>query len=493
MPRRNSLIVPLPEHSRTQRRNKSAYDRSSAFNTTPATSIPRQPYTLGASLSCPINLSSEEDEGEDDNDGTTPVTRARPIVKIRNEASKPRPSSARQPRSQQPTTPDRDRPQPHREPVSDPGPHPRIMQEAFQDRVIAYQQENRLPCGRKEYASPEGKWSEKHRSGCQKCQDQQSDQRRTEASEDEGVSMLRWRTTLDLHRSDHDGNNLNNSNNNDDKNENEQEAAGVVENQNASILHHRLIQTAKEKLTSDEKAGYLYILRNPENPGLLKLGCSMNIWKRGKQHKARCGLMMSWVHISNCVENMKRAEKLAKLDMDHLRKDWKCSSCSQTHKEWFQVDEEKAKRVTRKWIEWINEQKPYKSSGELEPMWGWLMDFGRVPRHDFAENDHEARWAHWDHVLPPPSRTDLKKFNGREMLKSVDRHSDSKATPTTYLQPTSKDQQNVLVRQPLTIAEQASSKALETKQNGNTFNIISNLNVNRDYLGSASRFCSTRR
>ncbi|KAF1924717.1 uncharacterized protein M421DRAFT_27755, partial [Didymella exigua CBS 183.55] len=157
--------------------------------------------------------------------------------------------------------------------------------------------------------------------------------------------------------------------------------------------------------------GYLYIIRNPEDPSLLKLGCSMNSWKRAKQHKSKCGLMISWVYISNCVEKMKRAERLAKIDMAHLQEDWKCSLCSETHREWFCVDEAQARKVAQKWTEWINEQKPYASSGELTPLWAWLMDFGRVPRHGFEQDDHRARWAHWDGVLLAASRADRKKFD----------------------------------------------------------------------------------
>jgi hypothetical protein len=299
--------------------------------------------------------------------------------------------------------------------------------------------------------------------------------------------MLRKCTTADLRDNDHDSDKSSDSNNYNDKNEKNQEASRAREDENAPMLHHRLIQAAKENLTSDEKAGYLYVVRNPENPGLLKLGCSLNGWKRVKQHKGRCGLLMTWVYISNCVEKMRRAEKLAKLDMGHLQRDWKCSLCSQTHKEWFEVDEEKAKKVIKRWLEWINEQTPYTSSGDLEPMWEWLMDFRRAPRHDFAEDDHEVRWDHWDRVLLPPSDTDTKRFQNREKLKLVNQQPEGEATHLEDEQPASKDRRNKTIRPSLTIAEQASSEALGAQQNGNTYNIINSLHVKRDFLGSASK------
>lgn len=355
--------------------------------------------------------------------------------------------------------------------------------------MTAYQQGNRLPCGRKAYPSPKGKWSEKHRSQCQKCQDQQGDEAVAEESEEKEISMLRRCTTAD---DDHDSNKSSDSNDYDDKNERKQEASMASGHDNAPMLHHRLIQLAKEKLTSDEKPGYLYILRNPEKPGFLKLGCSVNGYKRGKQHKGRCGLLITWVHISNCVEKMKRAERLAKLDMGHLQRDWKCSPCCQTHTEWFEVDEETAKQVARRWISWINNQTPYTILGDLEPMWEWLMDFRRAPRHDFAEHDHEARWAHWDRVLPPPKDRDMHKFQDREKLKLVRQQPESDAPPLAEQQLTSKHRQNGMPRLPLTLAEQAPSAASGAEQNGNTYN-INNLHVNRDFPGSESKFSLSRR
>lgn len=230
------------------------------------------------------------------------------------------------------------------------------------------------------------------------------------------------------------------------------------------IVHHRLLQAAKTKLTTDEKKGYLYILSCTEHPGLLKVGCSIHPYDRKKQHKARCGLTMTLVHVSNRVLHMKRAEKLAKLDLVHLREPHECPACLQTHGEFFKADAHRARLVADRWVDWINHQTPYATDGSLAALWEWLLDFRRAPRPPFAQRDHAARWAHWDAKLLPPSREDAAAFVEPQ-----------RGAP--HVEP----------RAVVAALSAAERLAVDAVHGGNTYNTsINNLVVSRDFVGHAA-------
>ena len=109
------------------------------------------------------------------------------------------------------------------------------------------------------------------------------------------------------------------------------------------------------------------------------------------------------------MKNVKRVERLAHTDLKHLGRPWKCGRCPEEHREWFEVEEEIAKEIVRKWIKWINEQNPY-LEGQLDPLWGYLMDWGRVPNPELEPKDHIGRWDHWNKVLSPISKADRENF-----------------------------------------------------------------------------------
>jgi hypothetical protein len=154
----------------------------------------------------------------------------------------------------------------------------------------------------------------------------------------------------------------------------------------------------------------------------------------------------TWVETGKFVTQMKRAEKLAKRDLNHLRRDWKCSKCSKTHEEWFEVDEETAKEVTKRWTEWINKQAPYEFNNHtpndehwrLKPIWAWLMDERRVPRASFGHDDHQARWNHWDRLLLPPSSNTGRawvEYSKKADLETPNQQRDREELYLPYRQP----------------------------------------------------------
>jgi hypothetical protein len=414
MPRQSSLTVPLAIHSKSQRR------RSADARLTGSTRTP------GLSWDDPIALSSDEDNNKDQNDDDTTQTR---------------PKSGELPPSRQPTTPVR--PRLPNIPATDPGPL-RTEQEASDTRAKSYQQRDMLPCG-KQYVYPMGKRSREHRINCDECR--RLDNQVHEAHEKEMEQLGRAdksSTPCGSGASDNNNSRPNNSND-EEKGKQSQYFESQKRDQVASMIHHRLIQDAKERLTEKERDGYLYILRSPQKPGLLKLGCSRDVSKRGKEQK--CVEDFTWVETGKFVTRMKRAEKLAKRDLNHLRRDWKCSKCSKTHEEWFEVDEETAKEVIKRWTEWINKQVPYELNKQtpndehwrLKPMWAWLMDEQRAPRVSFGDDDHQARWTHWDRVLSPPSFKTKVEYSKKAGPETPNQQRDGKELYLPYRQPTLKD------------------------------------------------------
>jgi hypothetical protein len=288
MPRRSSLTVASAMHSNSQRRRSADARLMSSTR------------TLRSSWDDAIALSSDEYNNEDQNDDDTTQTG---------------PKSGELPLSRQPTTPVR--PKLPKIPATNPGPL-RTEREAPDTRAKSYQQRDMLPCG-KRYASPTGKWSQKHKITCDKCQ--RLDDKIREAHEKETEQLGRADKSSTPCRSSASDND--NSRPNDSNDEEKGKKRDLV----ASMIHHRLIQDAKERLTGQEKDGYLYILRSPQKPGLLKLGYSLrDVSKRGKEQK--CVEDFTWVETGKYVTQVKRAEKLAKRDLNHLRRDWKCSKCS---------------------------------------------------------------------------------------------------------------------------------------------------------------------
>jgi hypothetical protein len=484
MPRRSSLTVPLAESSRTHRRRRSADDRSLASICTPVITALSESFEPGDSWGHPIALSVDEDE---DRHNTTPVIRTPRKTTARDVTAHPLPSSANHSRLQPPTTPIQTRPEVHRLPASDPGPRLWGNGHEIYERTVAYQHLNQLPCGHKQYTHPLGTCARTHQAKCPQCIAQQGQypelyriETHQSADDRDEPPPPKSTTTKARHYYCDGSDDVFNDNANGDGKANEQNAARQNHDEMAPMVHHRLIQAAKKKLTGDEKEGYLYIFRHSEKPGLLKLGYSQDVLQRGKQHKNVCGIDPWWVKITDRVENMKRAEKLAKLDMDHLRTDWMCTSCSQKHTEWFRVSEDKAKAVLKRWVTWINEQAPYVIDEQapcngrvnIAPIWGWLMDYRRVPRFDFGNDDHEARWAHWDYVLSLPSRKARSKFEEYEKVHAKIQQPSGQEKPLAYRQRPLKGNRDNILRYGRTFVEQAVSEAMDLKRNGDAPSIV---------------------
>jgi hypothetical protein len=162
-----------------------------------------------------------------------------------------------------------------------------------------------------------GKRSLEHKINCDKCR-RLNDQVH-EAHEKEMDQLGRADKSSTPCRSGASDNNDSrpNDNNDEDRGKQSQYSESQKRDQVALMVHDRLIQDAKERLTKKESNGYLYILRSPQKPGLVKLVCSSrDVSKRGKEQT--CVEDFTWVETGKFVNQMKRAEKLAKRDLNHL-------------------------------------------------------------------------------------------------------------------------------------------------------------------------------
>ncbi|CAO2654511.1 Nn.00g112440.m01.CDS01 [Neocucurbitaria sp. VM-36] len=354
MPRRSSLAAPLPTSNSESRRRRSTDVRFDSSVSRPQTPTPNNSRTPGSSPYLPISIPSDEEAEED----TTPVRIKSNTNTSQSDTSPPRPSSAKVPRARQATTPNNSRTACERNVATDPGHLQSARLGTFDDGAIPYR-------------------------------------RRRSAAE----------VVLE-DDSGHHGNSVDNIDNDKDTN---QDAKKKEKEKSAQLLHARLLEEARKKLTKEEEEGHVYIFRDPRKHGVLKIGRTKHVKNRRKSH-LKCGLEVEWIHTSHPVKHMKRAEWLARIDLEHLSRPWKCSKCNQEHIEWFEVEEDKAKETVDLWVTWINEQHPYGNDKNLKPIWNYLLSHGRRPRTNIEHDDHTARWTHWVWVLSPPSTRDVRRF-----------------------------------------------------------------------------------
>jgi hypothetical protein len=137
--------------------------------------------------------------------------------------------------------------------------------------------------------------------------------------------------------------------------------------------------------------------------------------------------------------------------------------------------------VTTRWTEWINKQEPYEINNQtpndkhwrLKPIWAWLMDERKAPRASFGEDDHQARWDHWDGLLSPPSFKTGRawvKYSKKACQKTPNQQRDREESSLPYQQPTLKDQMDFFTQQIQNFVEQ-SRGGISLTQSGGTNHI----------------------
>ncbi|KAH7070931.1 hypothetical protein FB567DRAFT_538923 [Paraphoma chrysanthemicola] len=176
-----------------------------------------------------------------------------------------------------------------------------------------------------------------------------------------------------------------------------------------------------KSLTAKEGAGVIYILRDPTHP---KRGYKIGETKerpykvRIKQHWQGCGFVPDVVWVSSEIPYRKRAESLIKLDLADRRQIFDCKGHKgkddtpkvTRHKEWFNVTRDEAEQTAKKWVDFMEVQRPYDMWKQLSPVWIYHLGRRRQPPSTSGD-DHNARREQWKQILSKPTRLEELSYN----------------------------------------------------------------------------------
>ncbi|KAF2705693.1 hypothetical protein K504DRAFT_506085 [Pleomassaria siparia CBS 279.74] len=171
----------------------------------------------------------------------------------------------------------------------------------------------------------------------------------------------------------------------------------------AQNVHDELRVKLCKAVTPNSKTGSVYIVRDPTQPHLLKIGASINSSQRQKGLERGCDLRLETIFVSNELEHYIRAEHLVHANLLHLRRKNICIACGRNHQEWYEVSEEEAIRTVEMWTRFIQQEQPYNAMGKLKSIWIFLM---HKRRHVGEVLDHEGLTDLWTNIRRSPSMVD---------------------------------------------------------------------------------------
>lgn len=478
MSRRNTLLNASTEPSKTHRRARSADARLTLSFHTPTTAASKRPVSLNPAQPQRIMISSDEDNNEEENkEGKeycrTPTRKGPQIMISQSDTSLPLPNLAKPPGIPQLKNPAQVRRVSDIPVATNPGYDRKAGLPAFNDNEATVHLQSPSPRGYSPRCgySPRGSTEffrlgnmHNHEDKCSKCRKLLLDWKLKDSTyttegkrlkKDPVVRVLHLQKTQEekeeaVHDNDNDkegdtekGDKEKGENEEDKEETGGEETCGEEEGgeeegreerhgeeegreerrgrTSAQWTHAALIHAVCEKLTLEEKEGTFYLFRGlglGQN-GLVKVGYTIDIVSRKKQLETQCGLHLELIW-STTVEHCKRIEKLTKLDLDHLCRPWQCDKCPQEHTEWFQIEEEKAIEIAKKWISWLHKQKPYRRNKKLKAIWSYMIKYSRLPLKDFVGYDHKSWLDHWNNVvLLPLSNDDTRRFHTKQILLDV--------------------------------------------------------------------------
>ncbi|KAL2828611.1 meiotically up-regulated gene 113-domain-containing protein [Aspergillus pseudoustus] len=129
-----------------------------------------------------------------------------------------------------------------------------------------------------------------------------------------------------------------------------------------------------------DHSGHIYIYQWKGKFGYHKIGYTTDLTARLHSWEKQCGRELTSDfprsdedHIP--FPHIRRVEKLIHTELGPFRrKEISCPGCSKSHKEWFDIDQDLAMRVVRKWISWIRESPYVQVNGGST----WVLDVHRV-------------------------------------------------------------------------------------------------------------------
>ncbi|KAF2423524.1 hypothetical protein EJ08DRAFT_682287 [Tothia fuscella] len=140
-------------------------------------------------------------------------------------------------------------------------------------------------------------------------------------------------------------------------------------------LKKKITSRLTKKQYRAKNPGYVYILEDPQRPGLYKIGMSKAVGIRTLQIEKDCGLALNILNLDNPpMLAEKRAELLCQKELRAFNVPVACRKCTRPdgtpkiHKEWFRIEYNLVEKVVHKWTEFLI-QRPYDKEGELKTFW----------------------------------------------------------------------------------------------------------------------------
>jgi hypothetical protein len=178
------------------------------------------------------------------------------------------------------------------------------------------------------------------------------------------------------------------------------------------------------------KPGYVYIVHDPERPGMLKIGTSKDFPERFDQIEKHCEVDLSIIFVSPPIFAEARAEKLAQDELKLFNTPFHCSKCvrqdgnPQKHKEWFKVDYKLAEKIVKKWTTFMD-HKPYTADGSLDGFWLYKLyleksDLAGEDKLRSLEDCAQMRHDIWL-KFTTPNRWHKARYHWRNTLQAIRR------------------------------------------------------------------------
>jgi hypothetical protein len=131
-----------------------------------------------------------------------------------------------------------------------------------------------------------------------------------------------------------------------------------------------------------DHSGHIYIYQCKGKFGYYKVGLTTDLAPRLQSWEKQCGReLMSYFPRSEedlrPVPHISRVERLIHAELaEYRRKEERCqgTTCGKSHQEWFEVDEQLALRVVRKWIAWMRKEPYVQINGGST----WVLDIHLV-------------------------------------------------------------------------------------------------------------------
>jgi hypothetical protein len=127
----------------------------------------------------------------------------------------------------------------------------------------------------------------------------------------------------------------------------------------------------------DFETGSLYIFNRASSPGHVKIGWTARSISHRLEDWSKCGYNPNLLFSVCCVPHAQRVETLTHHE---LIKEWRrermCKApwCRKSHKEWFEISEERAAQVLSDWADFMKRAEPYDSEGWLKSWWREVVE-----------------------------------------------------------------------------------------------------------------------